>query len=347
MLSGMHHMPFRSCVTRVRLITAMLGSLLCASLAACFAACGTHPEPMGHIYHVYFLGGQSNMEGGGLISEAGDASAPPAGALIFATPATDDTNPTPASTGWQPVTGGYGWGFHADANDNGAPALADRFGPEVTFAARLRELRPSERVAIIKYAKGGTGIDTIAGRDWGTWMPTDLDANAPSPNQHDHALTTIERALATSNTDIAGDGLPDTLVPAGIVWMQGETDARHEHAAPAYADNLAMLIERLRASLSSDISSDPSGAELPVVIGLITDSARLAGRDPVRAFGETVEQQQRAFVESDANAALMDRTLAYAYSDDLHYDTAGYLEMGRDFAEAMHDLRPAQQRTKD
>jgi hypothetical protein len=66
---------------------------------------------------------------------------------------------------------------------------------------------------------------------------------------------------------IANDGEADTLIPAGIVWMQGESDAAlNAEIAERYEANLKRLMDLIRAALRSD--------DLPVVIGRISDSGR-------------------------------------------------------------------------
>lgn len=53
--------------------------------------------------------------------------------------------------------------------------------------------------------------------------------------------------------------------------------------------------------------------------------------------GITVRAALTAYVDQDVRAALV-ATDPYAYSDQWHYDLAGYIELGRRFAEAMVSL---------
>jgi len=131
--------------------------------------------------------------------------------------------------------------------------------------------------------------------------------------------------------DVDGDGEPDRLIPAGIVWMQGESDANREETAGDYADNLAEMAELLRAAMRRD--------ELPFVFGRISDSHRKPGGEAVWKFGDTLRAQQAAFDESDPRATMVTSTDGYGYSDPYHYDTAGYLDLGEKFAEAMDALQ--------
>ncbi|MBZ0170899.1 MAG: sialate O-acetylesterase [Phycisphaerales bacterium] len=233
-------------------------------------------------YHVYFLGGQSNMDGYGTVAELPEELAEPvAGALIFCGERRSDLKPAKSLGRWVQLTPGFGGGFQTDGVTN---LLGQRFGPELTFAKRMRELRPDERIAIIKYAKGGSSLD-VRIADWGTWDPHDTRGvgSGLGVNQYDHALATIEQA--TRHGDIDGDGEPDTLVASGILWMQGETDATNELAAGEYAENLAEMADLLRAALRAD--------DLPFVIGRISDSGVKDGNEkPVSRFGDVVREAQ-------------------------------------------------------
>ncbi len=282
-------------------------------------------------YHLYYLGGQSNMAGFGTVAQLpADLNAPVERALIFHPQPTVDDAPSPGGV-WAPVRPGHGWGFACDGKTN---TLGPRFGPELAFAARLAELHPGRHIAIIKYSLGGSSItpnsDDPRARAPGHWDP-DYDGTAnglTGVNQYDHALHAI--ASATAVGDIDGDGEPDRLIPAGIVWMQGESDATTEANARDYAADLKRLIDLLRAALRVD--------DLPVAVGRISDS----GQDPrdgkVWDFGDLLRAQQAEFCDADPAAVLVTTTDGYGYSDPYHYDTAGFVDLGRAFAEALNSL---------
>lgn len=54
-------------------------------------------------------------------------------------------------------------------------------------------------------------------------------------NQHDRLLDALRDA--TAQREVNGNRVPDTLLPAGFVWMQGGSDASDRRAAEAFADN--------------------------------------------------------------------------------------------------------------
>lgn len=276
-------------------------------------------------YAVYFLGGQSNMNGHGDVADLPDSVATFSdGVTIYQGHPAADGDTTGGRGRWAALQPGHGAGFSSDGTEN---AYSEHFGVELTFARRLRALQPGTPLALIKYAKGGSALDTAAAAEFGAWDPA--YARQGGVNQYDHFLATLRGAFA--QRDLDGDGTDDELVPAGIIWMQGESDGAHGPAAALrYRANLERLMGLIRAALRVD--------DLPVVIGRISDS----GQDDdgtVWDYGAVIRAAQAAFVQDDANAALVTSTDDYAYSDPWHYDSAGYLDLGRRFAEAMVALQ--------
>ena len=299
-----------------------------------------HSNAEGKTYHVYYLGGQSNMDGFGTVADLPDElNAPVEGVYIFhgnpsllSSPAAE---PDPAAGRglWAEVRPGHGWGFSSVGVTN---TYGPRFGVELTFARTMRELHPDRNIAIIKYSVGGTSISALtnsASGGPGCWATTATNPplEGKETNQFDHFLATLRHAFAARDVD--GDGVEDTLIPAGIVWMQGESDSGTPDIAGAYERNLADLMELLRAAMHAD--------DLAVAIGRISDSGTqpAAGEDGVIwTYGETIRAAQAAYCDADPHATLVTSTDAYGYSDPYHYDTAGYIDLGAKFAEALHAL---------
>ena len=274
-------------------------------------------------YKLYYLGGQSNMEGFGYVDELPkDATHASPDVVIFTGQMAFD-NETHGGIGiWEPLQPGHGTGFKTDGKTN---QLSNRFGPELLFGRTIVDLAPGSKIAIIKYALGGSGL--AEGVGYGNWHPDFSDG--AGINQYDHALTTMRNALAQA--DIDGDGVTDQLIPTGIVWMQGEADAYDSQAAAdEYRANLERLMNLLRAALRVD--------DLPIVIGKITDSGMVEDGS-VMDYIETVQQAQQDFAATDACAAYVTVTDDLAHSSDAwHYDTDGFVRLGTAFAEAMQDL---------
>lgn len=282
-------------------------------------------------YKLYFLGGQSNMVGYGYVAEL------PANlnhgvdrVMIFEGRSAFDGDSKGGKGIWSSLQPGFGHGFDTDGR---TIRLSDRFGPELSFGLALSSNLPNTRIALVKYALGGSGL--VPGVGEGNWHPT--IRNGHRVNQFDHAIKTLHNAL--SDRDIDGDGIRDKLIPAGIVWMQGESDANDSQAsADAYNENLAHLVQSLRAALGDE--------SLPVVVGKITDSG-MADDGSVMDYIDMVQQAQASFAATDHCAELVSITDSLNYSDDkYHYDSEGFIRLGEAFSEAALRLEKKCQSTQ-
>jgi len=280
-------------------------------------------------FHVYYLGGQSNMDGYGYVRDLPDQTAEKLAAvpIFHGNPAADAT-PVDGKGVWSALQPGHGAGFSTDGRAN---QYSDRFGVELTLARRLMKKFPQRRIAFIKYSRGGTSIEIDAAGPFGCWDPdfTEGAGAGQSVNQYDHFLATIRNA--TQVDDIDGDGQRDRLIPAGIVWMQGESDAAYtREIAERYEANLKRLMDLIRAALRAD--------DLPVVIGRISDSGQDEKDGRQWDHGDIVRSAQASFCQKDESAALVTSTDEYSYSDPWHYDSAGYIDLGQEFADALAAL---------
>jgi|TARA_B110000967_G_C18860801_1_gene549827 hypothetical protein len=273
---------------------------------------------------LFYLGGQSNMDGYGQNTELHDSlKSEFKNVWIFHGNPTPDEKENGGLGKWDILKPGHGVGFSSDGIKN---KLSDRFGIELSFAKKLQVLYPNEKIALIKYSKVGSSIDSLAAGRFGSW---ESDYNGTNGiNQYDNFLATIKEALQTN--DIDGDGKEDLLIPSGIIWMQGESDAAYtEEIANRYYFNLKRLIDLMRASFLTD--------DLPVVLGKISDSWNHKD-GKVWEFGELVQSAQEKYAKTDKNTAIVRNTRYYKYADPWHYDSNGYIDLGEKFAEAIYHL---------
>ena len=273
---------------------------------------------------IFYLGGQSNMEGFGYNAELPEnLNQEFKNVWIFHGNAVPDENPTGGQGAWDTLKPGHGIGFSGYQSKN---KLSNRFGVELSFAKRLQDLYPNEKIAIIKYARNGASIDSLAAWKFGSFEPDYIGKTGI--NQYDHFLNTIKNALA--DKDIDKNGKQDFILPMGIIWMQGESDSdKTEEIATNYYSHLKRLMDLMRASLHTD--------DLPVVIGKISDSHNDED-GKVWDFGELVQYAQEKYAKTDKKAAIVRSTRNYNYSDRWHYDSSGYIDLGEKFAEAVYQL---------
>lgn len=278
----------------------------------------------GDVVRVFYLGGQSNMDGYGYNRDLpGNLNKTFKNVWIFHGNSVPDDQVNGGLGKWAPLQSGHGTGFTSDGANN---SYSERFGLELSFAQRLQDLFPGEKIALIKYSRGGTSIDSLAAGEFGSWEPD--YRGTTGVNQYDHFLTTVRQAMAAG--DIDGDGKKDILLPAGIVWMQGESDAGYTEAiAMGYYANLKRLMDLIRAAFRVD--------DLPVVLGKISDSWNDAS-GKVWQYGELVQFAQEKYTRTDGHAAIVRSTRYYQYSDPWHYDSKGYIDLGEKMADAMYQL---------
>ena len=273
---------------------------------------------------VFYLGGQSNMEGFGYVKNLPDSlKKKNKDFFIYQGNPVGDNDASGGLGKWDVLQPGHGTGFSSDGKTN---ILSDRFGVELSLAKKLQELYPNQKLAFIKYARNGSSIDSSGTAYFGAWEPD--FRGGKGINQYDYFLKTVNAAMAVK--DINGDGVEDVLIPSGIIWMQGESDAdKTEAIANQYCSNLKRLMDLMRATFRNN--------DLPIVIGKISDSGDIEG-GKVWKYGELVQYSQEKFAATQPNVAIVRTTNSYKYSDRYHYDNNGFIDLGKQFAIKIFNL---------
>lgn len=272
---------------------------------------------------LYILAGQSNMDGQGSVDDLPDyLSGIRNNAWIYSPNRRDDQQPIDDRGFWDRLRPGHGDGYQTDGERS---FLSDSFGPELSFVERLMGFNSEKTVLIYKYAKGGSSIHPDVASDWGCWDPDYERGNGI--NQWTHFRHHLNRAIERAEKRF------ESVMPAGILWLQGESDASHTRTiAEAYAGNLSNLLNSIRKE-AKDLT-------LPVVVGEISDSMMGRGkRRQTYPFGDIVKSAQRQFVEQDNYAALVTTPEDHGFIDAWHYDSQTYIDLGIRFADAIMNLR--------
>ena len=137
---------------------------------------------------LFYLGGQSNMDGYGYNRDLPDSlNQTYKNVWIFHGNTAGDQQPNGGLGKWEVLKPGHGVGFFSDGIKNN---LSNRFGIELSFIKKLQAIYPNEKIALIKYSKGGTSIDGQAAGNYGSWDPDFKDGTGI--NQYDHFLNTIK-----------------------------------------------------------------------------------------------------------------------------------------------------------
>jgi lysophospholipase L1-like esterase len=242
------------------------------------------------------------------------------GLVLAATPATATTKvfllagqsnmagymtglPSAAYSGTQPV---HFWNYSNNGWVDLRPGFGDTandIGPEVGFGYALNHsIFPNDDIYLIKWGVDSTSLA-------GQW----------NPNGSGSAYNTFKSRVNAAMANLAGQ----SPVIAGMIWMQGETDANNITYANAYSANLTNLIAKVR--------SDFSTPNMPFVVGRITDLSvyGFPGVAPVRTAQQTVPGQ--------VGHALWINTDDLDMNPDVpgHYIASGQIELGIRFANAL------------
>lgn len=207
------------------------------------------------------------------------------------------------------------------------------FGPELGLARRLRE-RGAGELWLVKFHRSGQPLDAgFDGEKWagpaaGPGRATFWPGTGPGdPNIGRHYRDWLAQCRAAM-ASLRAAGKEPRL--AGIAWVQGEADAKHETAAARYPDNLRLL----RARLCSDLGQPPAPLAYAQVLPAAEGIPRFGSRDLLR----------RRMAELDARSGHPDATPGFhmvrtdgfeSLPDRVHFNRAGQLALGAALADAL------------
>jgi autotransporter-associated beta strand protein len=204
------------------------------------------------------------------------------------------------------------------------PALTNapisRFGPEMSFARTVRDRIsvPNTRVAVMKFAYGGSGLYTTD--QW--WPDGTADRSA------DGTLYRIFQQVAWRAIAALKNKYPThELEVLGMGWVQGESDAMND-AADDYEENLTRFIADIRATFGTNITFTLS---------------KLSSNQSTDDTWETVKAAQDAVANADAKVVATSTegtnylTSAGLSEGNLHYKTPSLLQIGEDLGNALID----------
>lgn len=192
------------------------------------------------------------------------------------------------------------------------PGLSEtsQFGPEITLGRKLADLWSGEtgtRVALIKYANGGTNLAV----DWKANGTNTTTADGPE-------YATFQQTVTAGLAALAAAYPAATLDLQGMVWLQGESDAVASYA-PSYQANLTTFITDVRATY---------GSHLPFVIARLS-----SGQTNLTAsYLAQVRAAQDAVAAADPRTGIILTDGLGLNSDNLHFNAASQQSIGNSFA---------------
>jgi hypothetical protein len=198
---------------------------------------------------------------------------------------------------------------------------AGGFGPEVSLGYHLSRAigeAPRTRLAIIKYARGGTNLHT-------QWK-----AGGDSSVAGDGDVYQTWQRVVRNGVSRLSNAFPDARLDlAAIVWVQAGSDITSSQAASAaYGDNQRAFIHDVRATIRPN---------LPFYIAKVSDQL-FAHSDPsgpnyqnyllVRAGQETV-----AGDTAGVHLLEFDGSSYPVLNDGLHFAAGGLVKIGAEYAD--------------
>jgi hypothetical protein len=235
---------------------------------------------------IYLLMGQSNMSGRGVLTEIAPGTLDP-----------DDRIQLYGNDGrWrkaaEPLDTAQGQIDKVSSDPDGV-------GPGLAFAKAMLKRHPGRPIGLVTCAKGGSAI--------GEWKPS-----------------TERSTLYGSCLARAREAAPFGQI-AGILWYQGETDARTEARAQAWAG----LFTEMIIQFCSDLGK-PDLLVAVVGLGDQPQSGKYAGQFP--AWSTVRESQERLRLDHQVyvSAAGLPRN-----PDELHLNTDSQVRLGQALAKVM------------
>jgi len=179
------------------------------------------------------------------------------------------------------------------------------FGPEIGFAHEMARRYPLAKIKLIKFAVGGTSMFA--------WHP-EWNAAKANSTRNASAGALFKKLIKTAKIPFD----EENSVFAGVLWMQGEQDAKYPIAAKHYASNLNSFVSALRHELKAP--------RVAFLMGKVNP--------PISLFPsiKAVQSAQNLAQRRIRNSYLIKTADLGKRNDLLHYNTKGQLELGKRFA---------------
>jgi hypothetical protein len=263
------------------------------------------PSPVEQV-RVFLVGGQSNADG------RADTAGLPTSPVNLQLPQDDIDF-------YYKVEGGIG------TLTTLRPGLSEtsQFGPAITFGRAMADGLLADgtttRVALIKYANGGTNLATH-------WIPGgDGTVGGDGPE-----YVIFQQTVASGMAALASAYPGASIAIEGMIWLQGESDISFPGGPTAYNNyqtNLTNFIADVRATISAD---------LPFIVIRLSD-----GQTALDATGlEVVRTAQQTVADADILADWVNTDGFGMKGDNLHFDAAGQQSIGTAAADRMLLLVP-------
>lgn len=277
--------------------------LIQTSLFALLASAGISFAADPNVIHVLLVGGQSNADG-------------------RANPTDLPTSPVNLQLPQDNII------FNSGTSLTTLRPRATEFGPEITFGKSMGDFYApyGEKVAILKYAAGGTNLHT-------QWKAGGTATASGDGEYYTNFQNQIKAALGTLRLTYPNS----TIVLEGMIWVQGESDIDNGNGAVTsanYGANLTQLISDIRQTFQPDLRFFLSEISINQT-SLTNNSTKLANFNTLRSgqLSVVANVPRTYLIDTDGANFTMK-------SDNLHYDAGGQQALGYAFATAMQANLP-------
>ncbi len=205
------------------------------------------------------------------------------------------------------------------------------FGPEVTLGHDLAPFvdeHPGNKLAILKYAKGGSNLHT-------QWK-----AGGDATTTGDGTYYVTWQTVMKNGLAKLAAAYPTSIIRiVGMIWVQGESDIDDAATFPisAYGSELTAFIADFRLTF---------GSNLPFFLSRISANQTIYSNPSGSNYSNylTLRAQQASVAANVANAYMIDTdgSSFTVNSDNLHFSTGGQQALGSAFATKINQVLGAQ-----
>ena len=257
---------------------------ICLLVSSC-AMRQTEPDNLEPSADIYILAGQSNMSGRGEIPHVTPPDLTPDPKILLY------GNDAVWRVATEPLDNAAGQIDSVSVDTNAG------VGPGLAFARMMRARDPRRPIILVPCAKGGTSL-----KQW-----------SPDPSR----ATLYGSCLARVREVMPSGRL------AGLLWYQGESDARDQVSASQWDEGFEALMTTFRTDLAA-----PNLSILMVGIADPPKVGRFADQFP---FWSIVQQEQANITGKNMN--YVSAVGLEKLDDDLHLTTKGQIDLARRMAE--------------
>lgn len=199
------------------------------------------------------------------------------------------------------------------------------FGPELMVGVALAERYPNSKFLLIKHARGGTSLEGAWNPNWDAQKAKKMEKG---PKQSVKLYSEHVEHIKKNLSRMASAGENAKVI--GLVWLQGENDAKSKDSANKYKDTLQQLVSAYRSEFNQ---------QMPFVF------AQTNSRYGEQGAAAIVRQRMAEYPKLDANSIMIPTSTDTTWpdypkhTDNVHYNAEGQKRIGEALGKALITLQ--------